>query len=117
MYRDALVVELRLAGLEVLVEQRIPVYYRGRRMRDDLRIDILVNGLIVIEIKAVDRLHAVHQAQVITYLKLTGAPVGLLFNFNSTSIRSGMKRLEHPDHRAKPADGEATCRSENPSTS
>ena len=97
IYRDALALELRLANFAVLVEQDIPVYYRGYRIRDDLRIDMSVNGLVVVEIKAVERLHPVHQAQVITYLKLTGAPVGLLFNFNSTTIRSGMKRLEHPD--------------------
>jgi GxxExxY protein len=94
---------------DVLVEQRIPVYYRGHRMRDDLRIDIMVNGLIVVEIKAVDRLHPVHQAQVITYLKLTGAPVGLLVNFNATSIRAGMKRLEHPDLYAKAVCGPASA--------
>jgi GxxExxY protein len=126
IYRDALVIELRLAGFEVLVEQNIPVYYRGHRIRDDLRIDILVNGLVIVEIKAVDRLHPVHQAQVITYLKLTGAPVGLLFNFNATSIRGGMKRLEHPDeyaknhpaaHKDKPSDGTCIRRSNNPSSS
>jgi GxxExxY protein len=113
IYRDALVLELRLAGFEVVVEQNIPVYYRGHRIRGDLRIDIMVNGLVIVEIKAVDRLHPVHQAQVITYLKLTGAPVGLLFNFNATSIRAGMKRLEHPDEYAKGRSAAA----KNPSTS
>jgi len=105
MYRDALVIELRLARFEVRVEQHIPVYYRGHRIRDDLRIDIMVNGLIVVEVKAVDRLHPVHLAQVITYLKLAGAPVGILFNFKATSIRTGMRRLEHPDLYAKPGAG------------
>ena len=101
IYRDALVLELRLASFAVLVEQEVPVYYRGQKLRDSLRIDRMVNGLIVVEIKAVERLHPVHQAQVITYLRLTGAPVGLLFNFNSTTVRSGMRRLEHPDEYAK----------------
>ena len=100
MYRDALVIELRLAGFEVVVEQSAPVYYRGQRIRDDLKVDLMVNGVIVIEIKAVDRLHPVHQAQVLTYLKLTGAPVGLLFNFNATSIRTGLKRLDNPEYLA-----------------
>ena len=117
MYRDAFVIELGIAGFELRVEQRIPVYYRGQRIRDDLRIDILVNDLVVVELKAVDRLHPVHQAQVITYLKLTGAPVGLLFNFNATSIRSGMKRLEHPDQYAKSSDGTNSRPSSGPSTS
>jgi len=101
LYRDALVIELRLAGLQVLIEQTVPVYYRGQRLRDGLRVDMIVNGLIVVEIKAVDRVHPVHQAQVITYLKLTGTPVGLLFNFNATTVRAGMKRLEHPDEYPK----------------
>jgi GxxExxY protein len=124
IYRDALALELRLAHLTVLVEHDVPVYYRGHRIRNDLRIDMLVNGLVVVEIKAVERLHPVHQAQVITYLKLTGAPIGLLFNFNSTTIRSGMKRLEHPDgytktHSASAAEkvGDGRDRSKNPSTS
>ena len=76
------------------------------------------------ELKAIERLHPIHQAQVITYLKLTGAPIGLLFNFNSTTIRSGMKRLEHPDgytktHSASAVEkvGDGRDRSKNPSTS
>jgi GxxExxY protein len=52
---------------------------------------------LVTEVKAVERLHPVHQAQVITYLKLTGCPAGLLMNFNGTSLRAGLRRLEHPD--------------------
>jgi GxxExxY protein len=51
----------------------------------------------VTEVKAVERLHPVHQAQVITYLKLTGCPAGLLMNFNGASLRAGLRRLEHPD--------------------
>ena len=51
----------------------------------------------VVELKAVERLHPIHQAQVITYLKLTGYPAGLLMNFNSLTLRSGLKRLDHPD--------------------
>jgi GxxExxY protein len=52
---------------------------------------------LVIEVKAVEHLHPVHLAQVITYLKLTGCPVGLLMNFNSTSLRAGLRRLVRPD--------------------
>jgi GxxExxY protein len=101
IYRDCLVLELVANGLLVEVERRVPVFYLGERIRDDLRLDILVDGRLVIEIKAVERLLPVHRAQVITYLKLTGHPAGLLFNFNSTSLRSGMHRLDHPDIYAK----------------
>ena len=96
IYRDCLVVELTLAGIPVSQEHPVPIEYRGQRLRGDLRIDLLVDGRLVIEIKATDRLHPVHQAQVITYLKLTGCPAGLLLNFNATSLRAGLKRLDHP---------------------
>jgi GxxExxY protein len=97
VYRDCLVIELTLAGLRVSVEHRVPLEYRGQRIRNDLRIDLLVDGRLIVEIKAVDHLHPVHQAQVITYLKLSGCPAGLLLNFNASSLRAGLKRLDHPD--------------------
>lgn len=97
IYRDCLVLELVANGLLVSVEHRVPVFYLGQKIRDDLKIDILVNGCLIIEIKAIERVLAVHKAQVLTYLKLTGHPAGLLFNFNATSIRAGMHRLDHPD--------------------
>ena len=95
-YRECLVIELTLAGVSVSVEHHVHVEYRGRRVRDDLRVDLLVDGRLIVEVKAVDRLHPVHQAQVITYLKLTGCPAGLLLNFNASSMRAGLKRLDHP---------------------
>jgi len=97
VYRDCLVIELTLAGLTVSVEHCVPIAYRGQRVRDDLRIDLLVDGRLIVEVKSVDRLHPVHQAQVITYLRLTGCPAGLLLNFNAPSLRAGLKRLDHPD--------------------
>ena len=60
-------------------------------------IDLIVEGRLIIEIKAIDRLLPIHQAQVITYLKLTGCEAGLILNFNATTIRAGLKRLDHPD--------------------
>ncbi len=97
IYRDALVIELTALGISVTVEERVPVFYRGQRIRGDLKIDLLVDGRLIVEIKAVDRLHPVFQAQVITYLKLSGHPAGLLLNFNATTLRAGLKRLDHPD--------------------
>jgi GxxExxY protein len=64
-------------------------------------VDLLVEGLVVVELKAVESIHPIHLAQVITYLKLTDCPVGLLMNFNSTSLRAGLRRLEHPDRYVK----------------
>ena len=96
IYRDCLFIELTLAGLQVSREHSVRIEYRGHRIHGDLRIDLLVDGRLVIEVKTLDRLHPVHQAQVITYLKLSGCPAGLLLNFNATSLRAGLKRLDHP---------------------
>ena len=96
IYQDCLVIELTLAGIQVSREHPVPIEYRGQRLRRELKIDLLVDGRLVVEVKAADRLHPVHQAQVITYLKLTGCPAGLLLNFNATSIKAGLKRIDHP---------------------
>lgn len=95
--RDCLVVELVANGLHVEVERRIPVFYREERIRDDLKIDLLVEGQLVVEVKCVEHVLPVHVAQVITYLKLSGFPAGLLMNFNVTSLRQGLRRLNHPE--------------------
>jgi GxxExxY protein len=60
-------------------------------------LDLLVEGRIVVELKAVERIHPIHLAQVITYLNLTGYPAGLLMNFNSVALRSGLRRVKHPN--------------------
>jgi GxxExxY protein len=57
----------------------------------------MVEELVIVELKSVDRLHPVNLAQVITYLKLTGCPAGLLMNFNGLNLKSGLRRLNHPD--------------------
>jgi hypothetical protein len=82
IYYDCLVIELVAAGLRVERDRSVPVLYRGQRVRHDLRLDLVVEG---------------HQAQLITYLKLTGLPAGLLLNFNATTLRAGLKRADHPD--------------------
>jgi GxxExxY protein len=97
VYRDCFLIELIDNHFDVEREYRVPIEYKGRRIGSDLKIDLLVSSLLVVEVKAVDALHSVHQAQVITYLKLTGCPAGLLFNFNTTALRAGLKRLDHPE--------------------
>ena len=97
IYRDCLVIELRFGGMNVQSEVAVPIKYRDQRVRADLELDLLVERCVVVEVKAVERLHPIHQAQVITYLKLTDFPAGLLLNFNATTLRAGLKRLEHPD--------------------
>ena len=102
VYQECMVVELQSANLDVESDWRVPIEYKGRRIRSKLRIDLLVGGCIVVELKAAENIHPVHLAQVITYLKLTGCPAGLLMNFNTTSLRSGLRRLNHPElHQQK----------------
>jgi GxxExxY protein len=97
VYQECLVVELQSANIEVESDRLVPIEYKGRRIRGKLRLDLLVAGCVVVELKAVESLHPVYLAQVITYLKLTGCPAGLIMNFNTASLRSGLRRLDHPD--------------------
>jgi GxxExxY protein len=97
IYRECLLIELTTTGLRVQAERPVSLAYRGQRLSGHLVLDLLVEDNLVIEIKAVERIVPVHLAQLITYLKLTGHGVGLLMNFNATTLRSGLRRCEHPD--------------------
>ncbi len=101
VYRECMIIEVRGEHLCVESERHVPLEYKGQRIKGQLKLDLLVEGCVVVELKAVDNLHPVHLAQVITYLKLTGYPAGLLMNFNSTTLRAGLKRLDHPDRYVK----------------
>jgi GxxExxY protein len=96
VYRDCMLIELRLEGLKVDRDRRVTIEYRGQRVPASLVLDLVVERSVVVELKTVERIHPLHLAQVITYLKLTGCPAGLLMNFNSTSLRGGLRRLDHP---------------------
>ena len=92
-YQKALAHELALRNL-VFEEQKLcPVRYKQLLIEDAYRLDFLVNGLVVVELKTVDALTDVHEAQVLTYLKFTGGRLGLLLNFNSTTLIKGLRRL------------------------
>ena len=101
VYRECLIIELTQQGLRVDSELSLHLDYKGQRIGGGLRLDLLVNTSVVVELKAVESLHPVHSAQVITYLKLSGYPAGLLMNFNSTTLKAGLKRLNHPDRYVK----------------
>lgn len=101
VYRECLIVELTQQGLRVDTELSLRLDYKGQRIGGGLRLDLLVNTCVVVELKAVECLHPVHCAQVITYLKLSGYPAGLLMNFNSTTLKAGLKRLDHPERYVK----------------
>jgi GxxExxY protein len=100
VYRECLVMELRARGVGYEAEVRVPIAYKEQRLHAALRLDLLVEGCVVVEAKAVAALHPVHEAQVITYLKLTGCPAGLLMNFNEVLLKDGLRRLDHPERYA-----------------
>lgn len=97
VYRECMAIELRAEDLRVDSERRVALEHRGQRIAGDLKVDLLVENCLIVELKAVERIHPVHLAQVITYLKLTGCPVALLINFNATTVRGGLRRLVHPN--------------------
>jgi GxxExxY protein len=101
VYRECMIIEMKRQHLRVDSERLVPLDYKGQRISGGLKLDLLVDGCVVVELKAVERLHPIHLAQVITYLKLTGCFAGLLMNFNSTTLRAGLRRLDHPDRYVK----------------
>ena len=98
VYDDCLADELGQVGLSFVRHHHVPIIYKGRRLSQRLFVDFIVGDVVLVEVKAVDAIAAVHVAQVITYLKLTGCPVGLLINFNVPSLRNGgVRRQYNPD--------------------
>ena len=93
VYEICLAHELRKRGLAIETQVAISVVYDGIRLEAGLRIDILVEGQLLVEIKAVDEMNRVFKAQVLTYLKLTGLRLGLLINFNVPLIKNGIERI------------------------
>ena len=93
VYKACLAHELRKAGFEVKVEVPLPVLYDGVRLDLGYRIDLLVNDLVIVELKSVDELIPVHQAQLLSHMKLSKKKLGLLINFNVIHLRDGIKRM------------------------
>lgn len=92
-YRTCLAYELRKAGLTVEEEKALPLIYEEIKIECGYRIDLLVNSKVVIELKTVEAFTDVHQAQILTYMKLSGSHLGLLINFYVKSLKDGIKRL------------------------
>jgi GxxExxY protein len=92
-YEACLVYELIQHGLSVERQKSVPVTYRGVKIDCGYRIDLLVEGKVVVELKAVERLEPIHEAQLLSYLKLSGYQLGLLINFNVRMLKQGIKRL------------------------
>jgi GxxExxY protein len=93
VYEEALAHDLREIGTEVRRQLPISFVYKGLKMESAYRIDLLVNDLVLIELKSVEQLAPVHYAQTLTYLKLASKKLGLLINFNSKPLKNGIHRI------------------------
>jgi GxxExxY protein len=92
-YQACLAHELRSRGFEVAPEVPLPVVYEDHRLEVGYRIDLVVESRVVVEGKSVEALHPIHQAQLLSYLRLSRLQVGLLINFNVFHLRDGIKRM------------------------
>ena len=92
-YEDCLCTELRLRGICFERQKEIPLNYKGTVIRHGYRVDLVVEGTVIVELKAVEATTQLHRAQLLTYLKLGGWHVGLLINFNVPVLKDGLHRL------------------------
>jgi GxxExxY protein len=92
VYEECLCHELRLRGLDYRYQVELPITYKGVTLEATYRIDILVEDAVIVEIKSVEAVLPVHEAQLLTYLRLSGRRVGLLINFNVATVKEGIMR-------------------------
>jgi GxxExxY protein len=93
VYEECLAFELGQAGIEYERQVAVPVVYADVRLEAGFRADIIVARVVILEIKAVERLLPVHEAQLLTYLRMSGHRVGLLLNFNELRLKNGLRRF------------------------
>ena len=93
VYETALAYELEQKGYDVKRQVGIPMFFKEIKFDVGFRLDLLVNDLVIIEVKSVENLHDVHHKQLLTYLKLSNKKLGLLINFNSSSLKSSITRI------------------------
>jgi GxxExxY protein len=91
-YQQCLCHELTLRRIRFELQRDLPVSYKNIKLDCGYRIDLLVENIVVVEIKSIDALHPIHDAQLLTYLRIGQWPVGLLINFNSTVLKDGIRR-------------------------
>jgi GxxExxY protein len=92
-YQACLRYELAASGLAFRQQQALPIIYKEVQLEEPYRLDFIVEDAVILELKSVDALHPIHEAQLLTYLKLTGIHVGLLINFNVAQFKDGIKRM------------------------
>ena len=93
VYEEALVVELEQRGLKVEKQKQVPILYKGNTLKTELRLDLLVEDQVIVELKSVEEMKKVFAKQLLTYLRLLDKRVGLLVNFNTDDILTSIKRI------------------------
>ena len=92
-YEECMSHELNLRGLSFERQKPLALTYKGKNLDCGYRLDIIVEGLVILELKAVDRIEPIHEAQLLTYLKLSSLKLGILINFNVPVLKNGIKRI------------------------
>lgn len=92
-YEQCLSYELLCAGIQHETQKELPIEYKGTKLECGYRVDLLVDNKLIVELKAVDKLLPIHEAQILTYMKLANVKTGLLLNFNVVRFKDGIKRL------------------------
>jgi GxxExxY protein len=92
-YQVCLAHELRKRGLEAAIQVSLPVIYDREKLEVGYRIDLVIENRVVVEVKSVEAIHPIHEAQLVSYMRLSGIGVGLLMNFNVVHLRDGIKRM------------------------
>lgn len=93
IYEECLCYELHLQGINFECQKTIPLIYKGHNLNCDYRLDVLVEDKVILELKSVEELCPIHEAQLITYLRLTDKSIGLIINFNVDILKNGIKRI------------------------
>ena len=93
VYEEALVEELKIRGMTVERQMQVPIVYKGKTLGVPLRLDLKVNGLVLIDNKAVTEWNPIFEAQMLTYLRLTGLKLGLVINFGERYVKNGIHRV------------------------
>jgi len=96
IYEWCLLKELGLRNLECVSQKFVPIEYKGFTREEPLRFDVLVEGCVLVEAKAVEKILAIHKAQLLSYMKLLNIPIGLLINFHEQKVTDGIRRLILP---------------------
>jgi GxxExxY protein len=93
VYEEAMVEELTQRGVLAERQLQVPIFYKGKRLGNPLRLDLKVNGLVLVDNKAVNQWNSIFEAQMLTYLRLTGLKLGLVINFGEQFVKNGIHRV------------------------